>query len=256
MGVANNVIKDISTNNFPVLQHGSITQFGISPLSHENYSYYFPKNSTPLSISTSSLLNFRGNDFTLEMWVNFDDANQIDFSTGDTPGFCLLNSYNEFNSQIFTLIVKKIKANNFNTQQTHIILKYNNNTVLQGSVPELYLQKWVHLALTRRDNTQFLLHINGKFITQTTLSVDINNPNSLVIGGYSKTNEFINNPDIPVNFYGYIADFRISSIGRYNNINFSLPNSKHNTDQYTKFLCFRTFNLINEGNNITVVVKQ
>jgi hypothetical protein len=244
MGVINNnTLRDLSTNNFPVIKHGNVQQYGVSPSSSENFSVLFPKNSTPLTVRQPNLLNFRGNDFTLETWLNVEQLNDVNFNTGDSTGYCIMST--PLAIKPLTLTIKTIEGNNFNVKQTKVSFKYNNVVLVEGMVNDVYSQKWIHIAISRNNGVNFFLHINGEFVTQNIISVDITNTQFFHIGGVSIDNtSTITSPE---NFLGYMSDFRISNICRYNSVNFTLPTSKFVTDLYTTFLALRNFNLVDES---------
>lgn len=241
--ITNNNIRDLSVNEFPITKINDVNISGISPTSNENYSVFFYKNSTPLSVIPSSIFNFRGNDFTIETWLNVESINEINFNTGNSNGFCLIDSPQTTVNKNFSLILKLNKGNNFVPTQTFIGAYYDKTPLVEGYIPQLFLQKWLHIAVTRRNNTQFLLHINGKLIAQKSISVDIVNLQSATIGG---VNPLFIQTNSPAPFEGYLADLRVSNIARYNTVDFNLPLNKHITDSYTTFLTFRTYNLFNE----------
>ena len=234
--ITNSVFRDTSPNGFQIIPFNQPIQSSVSPASHENWSMRFNKNAQPLYINQRNTdFNFRGNDFTLETWVNVDTYNTVNTQTGDTPGYCIFSCFNKGNTQGLYVILKVNKGNNIIPQQTAVSVFYGTELLVTGNIPETSIASWFHLSITRRDSVQFTIHINGKTLNTAYKSVDIVCNTAPSIGSFN----FVDS-EYAAPFIGYLAGFRISNIARYNNIDFTVNTSKFIADSYTTVLLFQT----------------
>ncbi len=233
--ITNSVFRDTSPNSVSVIPFGQPVQSSVSPYSYENWSMRFNKNTSPIYINQrNDDFSFRGNDFTIETWVNIDTYNSVNSQTGDTTGYCIFSSYDKQTNNGLYITLKLNEGNNIVGTQTVITLFHNNESVVVGVIPEALTTNWFHIAVTRKGGVRFIVHINGKKITDTYKSIDITCNTAPTIGGFNSTDS-----TFPVSFIGYMSNFRVSKIARYGEDNFNLSSSKFIPDINTTLLLFQ-----------------
>ena len=233
--ITNSVFRDTSPNSVSVIPFGLPIQSSVSPFSYENWSMRFNKNASPILIKQRNEdFSFRGNDFTIETWVNVDAYNAVNFQTGDTTGYCIFSSYDKQTNNGLHITLKVNEGNNIISAQTVVSLFYNNEIVITGVIPEALTTNWFHIAATRKGGVQFFVHINGKKIIDTYKSVDITCNTTPAIGGFNFTDN-----TYPVSFVGYMSNFRVSKIARYEDANFNVITTNFVSDSNTTLLLFQ-----------------
>ena len=136
--ITNNIFRDTSSNNFSIDVVGdNMRQVGISPYSSEHWSIRFNQNSSPISLlQREGDFNFRGNDFTIESWVNLDRFSEEVDEYGNVTSFCVYSCLNIANTSGVQVVVKNIRGNNFITERTVVSLMYNGMEIVSGFVPK------------------------------------------------------------------------------------------------------------------------
>jgi hypothetical protein len=256
--ITNSVFRDTSPNSVSVIPFGQPVQSSVSPYSYENWSVRFNKNTLPIFVKQRNEdFNFRGNDFTIETWVNVDAYNTVNSQTGDTTGYCIFSSYDKQTNNGLYITLKLNEGNNIIGPQTVVSLFYNNEITVTGVIPEAITTNWFHIAVTRKDGVQFIVHINGKKIADTYKSVDITCNTTPTIGGFNFTDSVY-----PVSYVGYMSSFRISKVARYTDTNFNVSSSNFISDINTTLLLFQgpifrdhskitgTSNTLQQGNKV------
>jgi hypothetical protein len=152
-------------------------------------SAYFDGVGDSLFASSSTLFSFSG-DFTVEGWFYFSQVNQYNGAT-------ILISMNVLN------------AFQLGTEGNNIRLRFNGTLLIDyANTASNLLNKWTHIAVTRKDST-VTLRVNGTSVSSAT-STASTSVSSISIG------QQVNNAAFFHYFNGYIDDLRITKgIARY-----------------------------------------
>ena len=191
----NTTFTDSSSNSHTITTNGNVNQSSFSPYRHGGYSAYFDGTGDYLRVPNSANFDFPS-DFTLEFWINFDNASwpsYLDITGNANNGAYIgsgrggwIASYYDSSSTI-----------KFSYQ-------YNSSWVFEHSFvlsAGLEPDQWYHMAFTRESNS-LKCFLNGQQLGSTiTESTSIVSGEPLDIGtGYNNTGTKVT---------GYITDYRI-----------------------------------------------
>ncbi len=100
-------------------------------------------------------------------------------------------------------------------------------SIRENAITNYFPNKWIHVAVSRDDNNQFRLFVNGTLANTITSYATINtSAATLTVGRNNQGSNSIN---------GYIDEFRLSHTARYT-ASFSNAAFSHATDEFTKLL--------------------
>jgi len=183
-GDANNTFTDSSTNGYTITESGSVVQGSFSPYG-DNWSNYFDGTSDYLNVYLGSTL-LGQNDFTIEGWVNLDDANNAHRGIFDL-GSGYLNS--------------AITGPALAWFSTKWRIYYANGSWRDSATFSLESGKWYHFAYVRDYSASSIkLYINGVSVISQADSTSYTN-SYFSIGGYYNTSYL---------WKGNISNFRIT----------------------------------------------
>jgi hypothetical protein len=171
------------TKNGDVARSSSQYKFG-------GYSAYFDGTEDYLSINSHTDLNFGTGDFTVDFWLYTGTTGQNVLGKSFSPGWYFWTGYSG-----------------------EIHFYGNNNTSVVAGASNLSNDQWHHIAGVRSGTTMYLF-VNGVLVDSETYSVNEDNSNPLIIGGYTTGGQ---------KYTGYLEEVRISKgIARWTS-NFTPP---------------------------------
>ena len=184
----------LSTSTFDAITGN--TQISTASSAYGGSSAYFDGTSDNLRVDIDPLFNLGTGDFTIEGWFNALDS-------GPSGGWAV-------NSGAYTS--GSILSNHVFTRYNGLWYYYsstNNSTWNIASAQPFGTvanDTWVHLAVEKKGST-FRLYRDGVGVTTFTASPDYSGTRPLYIGSRS---------DNAQSFYGYIQDFRMYNVAKYN----------------------------------------
>lgn len=224
-----NRFVDSSFNNFTISINGSTAIQKFSPFPNQNLSYstgshsgslFFDGASDWLSCASTPATAFLANNFTIEFWVYFTNAN----ATAGHQGL-----YTNYTTWAANSIYFGKHPGNGGCVAVHV----NNFSSTTHLLTELTLppnNAWTHYALVR-NGTSVVLYRNGVATASNTVSATLSftgASNPVFVGGVG---DILSTSSLP----GYICDFRISSYAVYTGA-FTPPTSPLTPDSGTQLL--------------------
>jgi hypothetical protein len=230
-GAQNNTFLDSSTNNFTITRTGNVTQGSLSPFSRPDgqWSVWFDGNYDVVKLASDASFNLGTGNFTIEMWVNFDDyfstqarlAGQ--YTSGNTNGWQIYKDANSWN------------------------LKFNTNSGDHVSFAWTGIQLgiWYHVAVVRSGTgaNQTVMYINGIAVASGTCSHSVG-ANQLIVGGLDWAANY--------SVKGHISNFRYSNIAR----TITVPTVPYSSDANTLALLCQSNRFVEKSSNKAVTVGE
>jgi hypothetical protein len=203
-------IKPIDIYNNEVIVDTTIKKFGIG-------SYHFSTNEQYLTFPYDASLALNSNDFTIDLWVNFDSWQ----SDGNSHTFIkqMDNASNFWTFELYR-----------STESKLIFYDYKDGVYITNFScswnPSLHV--WYHIAIVRNINNVYLF-IDGISqiitISETIAGKILGNTGSYYISGNGSEYSIL----------GYLDEIRISNIARWTS-NFTPSSYEYTIDEYTRLL--------------------
>lgn len=199
-------IADKSNNNHAITTT-NVTVDSSSIFDGQN-TMNFVGNGKFLSITHNNLFNFGSNDFTIEMWINFNsqpDTNSVAMSHGDSGT----------NSADWSWMFYSNGANRFNFYSS-LVGETSNWSGSVSIMDSITLNQWYHIAVVKKSGT-VSTYLDGILQNQKSHNAPIKNVSqNLIIGRSHWTAR--------AEFNGSLQDIRISKKAVYSS-NFTPSNS-------------------------------
>jgi len=222
-GDDNNTFTDSSTNAHTITENGSVVQGSFSPYG-DNWSNYFDGND---HLNTAAVV-FGTNNFTIELWVMFDDA-----SATQNPMIVLGNDgYNDW--QLDTASSK--------IRFQHTSGSFSGATTLQDNT-------WYHVAVVREGTgtNETKIYLNGVVDATSTVSENFDGTGDIKIGRNRGNSYYLS---------GYISNVRLVNGTAVYTSGYTAPTSPLTAITNTALLTCQSNRFVdNSTNNSAITVN-
>lgn len=199
-------IEDKSSNHYELNNQGAIETNSIKR-DNRNSIYFNSTSKNYINIAGSFNSDIEwGQDWTIEYWIYplSNSGGVLHSKTPTTSWYGILIGHQDQSTNRALYLTNA--ANNGST--------VNNAAMANASLSN----QWVHYAIVRSSN-QILRFCNGSLIGTNAYAIATTKPIVTTIGGYwGNNNPTAATPTISTTLNGYLQDFRISNIARYNSI--------------------------------------
>ena len=189
---SNQTFDDASTSNHTITASGDVTASTFSPYRHGGYSAYFDGTGDYLTLSPQSDFAFGTGDFSISLWVYFNDAENYDYlidgrNSGQTTDTWSL-SINFTNGASNKLMFASVPSG-------------GSATAILTSDTDFVTGQWYYITVSRSGTTS-RMHFNGTQVAiNTSDSTNYStSPNTSYIGTRYSLQQY---------FDGYMCDVRV-----------------------------------------------